>query len=79
MWTSLAKRYALARWCWDDCADDIEDRANMAEERPDEFIDRMAERWGLNDPSEPWAVPGYVPEDVELLRKIIRTRWEASA
>jgi hypothetical protein len=74
-WAGLARTYAQVRWCWDDCEDDIQTRADMNNERPDDFIDRMAEKWGLDDPSAPWAHPGYVPEDVEHTRAMISKRF----
>jgi hypothetical protein len=74
-WANHAKRYAQARWCWDDCDDDIQTRAHMEEERPDEFIDRMASKWDLSDPSDPWVNPSYDAAHVERLRARITRRF----
>ena len=61
-WRQLARRWAEARWCWDDCDEDINRRADLQHDRPDEFIDRMAEHWDLTDPTEGWGVRAGVNE-----------------
>jgi hypothetical protein len=73
-WVLFAHRYAMARWFWDDADEDINTRADMGEERPDEFIDRMAEHWGLQDPSEPWASSAYDQKRVDAIRAVISRR-----
>lgn len=65
-WRQLARQWADARWGWDDADDDLQgDRGTQAYEageRPDGFIDRMAEHWDLEDPTEDWGALAK-PED----------------
>lgn len=71
-WATLAVEYASVRWCWDDCRDDLI-RADMETERPDVFIDRMAEKWDLIDPA---TYPWHERPDVQAIKDRIELFWQ---
>jgi hypothetical protein len=69
-WMDYALAYAKVRWCWDDTVALTEMLADAdGRERPDVAVDRLAEKYDLDEPAEPW--PYVVEPTITVLRQAI--------